>query len=86
MAGRKIVIKRRPVFIFLPDIFLLFRSCSVFLQMCPDIRAEDIIPIFEAIIVHSARHSGTNLVVLNPDSLSDSSQLLAMRRKLPPAP
>jgi hypothetical protein len=39
MAGRKMAIKPPLVFIFLPGIFLLARSCSPLLQMCPDISA-----------------------------------------------
>jgi hypothetical protein len=39
-ARHFMALKPRPVFIFLPDIFLLSRSSSVFLQMCPDIRAQ----------------------------------------------
>jgi len=34
MAGRKMARKARAVFIFLPAIFLLTRSCSPLLQMC----------------------------------------------------
>lgn len=38
---------------------------------------------FEAIIVPSARHSGANLVVLNPDSLSAPAQLLVAGQRTP---
>jgi hypothetical protein len=37
MAGRKIAVNARAIFIFLPGIFLLSRSRSLSLQICPDI-------------------------------------------------
>ncbi|MGH9833128.1 MAG: RES family NAD+ phosphorylase [Blastocatellia bacterium] len=38
---------------------------------------------FEAIIVPSARHSGNNLVILNPDNLSAPAQLLVADQRTP---